>query len=385
MNLNDSIVSRFMENSGILPPPEEFGKIMEAFPEHVGLLMAFADSLFAKRKFNAAAGIYAKASRISIKSGLVLQAILAKQCEWKTSEPSQSELEAFHAAIGGTAKNSNPLNAFFAQMAFSEIFAFMNKLKRLRLSSGEVFINAGDEENAIFFVVSGILRRITGGKMEGQTEFKSDMISAIGANDWFGDIYPFEKHFYSPYKLEAATPVEVAEIEKSKLKNLCGQYPNIELLFRNLSDCKKSSTGKKILHTVRKARRYQIPTSVDLKIFHLGDRKELSSVKGITKDLSTAGACISLDENYLAGAVQVLVGRRIKAELVLPGDNLRITVLGTIVWAKNMLPTGKRGLEIGIEFDNLPSDTAELLRNYCQAGNGEQQLILSLWESLRKQ
>jgi hypothetical protein len=79
-----------------------------------------------------------------------------------------------------------------------------------------------------------------------------------------------------------------------------------------------------------------------------------------------------------------MVGRKVKIEMGLPSAAVKLHILGTIVWSKEVSHEGKTSTVVGIKFEEMTDPDRELLEDYCHGSDGEQNLIWSLWESLVK-
>ena len=107
-------------------------------------------------------------------------------------------------------------------------------------------------------------------------------------------------------------------------------------------------------------------------------------LNGFTDDISLGGACIILGATYQTGPSGDMVGRKVKIEMGLPSAAVKLHILGTIVWSKEVSDEGKTSTVVGIKFEEMTDPDRELLEEYCRGSDGEQNLIWSLWESLVK-
>ena len=66
----------------------------------------------------------------------------------------------------------------------------------------------------------------------------------------------------------------------------------------------------------------------------------------------------------------------------MPIESLKLNILGSIVWSKEISVEGKKTAIIGIQFKEMNDIDRELLKGYCNGSEAEQNLIWSLWNSL---
>ena len=202
----------------------------------------------------------------------------------------------------------------------------MIKSAQVRLPAGKMVKKSGDVESDIYFIVSGALNENTnlpleeGGKVQGISTV--DLI----ANDFFGDIYPFEEEKVSQSDVETITTVELAKISKPDMMELCRNYPNIEHLLNQLYQARSRSDKKEAFAKVRRAARHQLPTRVSMKIFHEKEDKSPLVVEGFADDVSLSGACVVLGERYWMGPSNDLVGKNVKLQIILANTAVTLNI-----------------------------------------------------------
>ena len=172
-------------------------------------------------------------------------------------------------------------------------------------------------------------------------------------------------------------------IERSDLIRISRKHAAVEFLTMELCNLRSGTGGKKSLQIVRTSRRYQLQTKVTLKIFPDNTSESALVINGFTEDVSQGGTCIRLGEAYWAGSSS-LVGKTVKLLINVPKLSTGIDVLGTIAWRREVEQHGRKTTLIGIQFREMTGDNFNFLKKHCYVGDGEQDMIYSLWESYVK-
>ncbi len=377
----DRMVNRIIDGSVTIDSVTKFEDLLKVFQNDPELHRVYADFLKKKKSLNAA-DAYESAAKLFIASGMTLQAIVSKIHEWQIFKPSQQEGQAFYTALHEGRHNDRAVQRFFAGMTYPETIAFINKLMPRNFPAGVMVKKFGDEENTLYFVVSGALeetdyhRSETGGRI--QKKSTKDLVE----NDFFGEIYPFEEENVSQSDIKTITRVELAKISKSSLMNVCRKNPDLKLLVGNLYERRLGFVEKEYTRTVRKTARHQLPTQVNLKIFQDETGKVPLDAAGFTEDLSLGGARVVLGAKYETGHVDNLIGKNVKIKIGLPIASDKLSILGTIVWSKEVYIEGKTTSVVGIQFKEMTDTDRRVLKDYHYGSEGEQNLIWSLWGSL---
>ena len=104
------IVDGFIQIESI----EEFDSILKLFPDDPELQRVYSDLLLKRKMPEAAAKSYAKAAKLFIDSGMMVQAIVAKIMQWKISQPSDlNEARHFFSVLKKGSHQQTPANSFF--------------------------------------------------------------------------------------------------------------------------------------------------------------------------------------------------------------------------------------------------------------------------------
>lgn len=386
MELGDhnSIAKRIIEGTLTFDSVEDFETTLAIFPKNPGVHRAYGDMLAGLKSTDGAVTAYQKACRLYIDQGMMLQAMVAKILEWRLARPSREEARRFHGDLSGIATEDSPLKAFITAMTYAEMIAFMMKVVRVRLPAQKQVKTYGDLEDSLYFVVSGLLKE-TYRSTPGQDGRKTAAQTVdLTENDVFGDIFPLEETRQSDTAVETMRPSEVVKISTQHLNALCKDFPNMETLIKTLSEESQQARHHPTTSTIRKATRHQLPTKASLKVFSKGGKATPLVLDGFTEDISLGGTCFVLGDAYRVGPPAELVGEKVKLQVSLPKAGGDLTILGTIVWGKEVPGEDGTGIALGLQFHEMDDPSKTKLQEYCSGSDGEQNLILSLWESYIK-
>ncbi len=378
----NSLVSRIKDGSVTIDSVKKFEDLLKVLPNDPGLHRVYADLLKKKKSLNAAADAYGRAAELFIASGMTLQAIVSKIFEWQIFKPSRQEGQAFYSALREKSQKDRAVQRFLTGMTYPEMIAFIVELMPRYFPAGGMVKKFGDEENALYFVVSGALEETDHHRLEAGGKIQKKSTKDLVENDFFGEIYPFEEENVSQADIKTITRVVLAKISKSSLMNVCRKNPNVKLLVGNLYKTRSESVEKEFARMVRKTARHRLPTQVNLKIFQGETGKVPLEVDGFTEDMSLGGARVALGATYETGHADNLTGKNVKIKIGLPIASDRLSILGTIVWSKEVYLEGKTTAVVGIQFKEMTDADRRLLDDYHYGSEGEQNLIWSLWDSL---
>jgi hypothetical protein len=379
---HSSLVGRIIDGSITIDSVTKFEELLKVFPNDPGLLRFYADLLKKEKSLYAAAAAYGLAAKLFIESGSSLQAIVSKIFEWRILKPSQKEGRAFYSALGEGRHKDRPVQRFFAEMTYPVMIAFIIELMPRYFPSGSMVKKFGDEENTLYFVVSGALKETDYHRLETGGRIQKKSTKDLVENDFFGEIYPFEEEGVSQSDIKTITRVELAKISKSSLMNVCRKNPDVKLLVGHLYRSRSEFVEKELKRTVRKTVRHKLPTQMHLKIFQDEPGKVPLNVSGFSEDMSLGGARVVLGAKYETGHADNLTGKNVKIKIDLPTSSDSLSILGAIVWSQEVYLEGKKTAVVGIQFKEMTDTDRRLLDGYHYGSDGEQNLIWSLWDSL---
>ena len=380
----NDIINGIITGSMKIDSIEEFKEILGTSPDNPALLKIYADLLVQKKIFDEAAGNYRKASTLFTESGMILKAMASRIQEWNLIKSSGRECRSIYFALREIKSEETPVYDFFARMTYPELVIIMEESEIIHLPAGAIVIKPGDERNDIYFVVSGALSEKPDHFSERSESGDDKSIGRLVENQFFGDIYPYDEERLSHAAIETLTEVDLIKLAKSDVIWICRKYPNVEFLIMELCDTRSESGGKKSSRIIRATERYQLQTKVTLKIFPDEDNQNPLILNGFTDDMSLGGACIRLGEKYWTGYSIDMVGKNVEILINIPKVSADLNVLGKIVWKREISYEGRKTVLIGVEFRELTGKDLEFLKKHSYIGEGEEEMIYSLWESFVK-
>ena len=378
----NSIVNRITDGSVTIDSVKDFKNLLKAFPDDPWLHRFFADLLEREKSFYAAADAYGIAAELFIEADMIMQAIVSKILEWQILGLSYQEGQYFYSSLRETRSKNTGMQQFFIKMTYSELIAFMSMLVVRYFPEGSMMKKFGDEENNLYFVVSGTVEKTIYHRLEKAGKVQKKSSKNLMENDFFGKIYPFEKEKISLSTVETITRVEFAKISKPRLMKICRKYPNVKRLIHDLYQSRSESDEERFSYSVRKSVRHQLPTQVNIKIFSDEPDKAPLDVSGFTENISLGGASVILDANYKTAHFGSLVGKQVHIQIYLAIAFVNLSILGTAVWSKEISLEGKKSAMLGIQFEEMTDKDRRLLQGYHYGYEIEQDRIWSLWDSL---
>ena len=377
---NQHYGERVMEGSLTLDSAEAFEALLGKVPDDRFLVRAYADFLAGQESFAQAAQYYRKAAELFGAAGMVLYAVSAKVMEWKLTKPSRRECRHLYAAIREI-RSEKPLNDFFCHMTYSELAAVLSRLDFIRLPAGAAIKNAGDPEDYLYFIVSGMVAETLSQQAGEETPIRREYASQSAEANYFGDIYPFDDQQVSASRFEAVGACELLKVSRAQLMDLCEEYPNVKILLIRLTKAQRLYAQKEGARKFRKSARFHLQTQVDMKIFGSDPNRGPLVLKGSVQDISLGGACISLGEKYLTGPPTEIIGKSVKVMISVPRVEVGLHLLGTIAWCREVVREGKTIVIAGIQFRDMTNADLAFLKKHCYVGEEAQDFISYLWES----
>lgn len=376
---HSDVVSSILDGSRTIDGLEEFKEIFGTDPENPSLLRVYGDFLVRDKMFDEGARAYKKSADLFMKSEAIIQAILSKILQWSVIKVSERECRSIYRTLRDIKSEEIPALHFFARMTYSELIAVIGELEQVQSSAGQVLRELKDPELGIFFIASGHLSEDV--NHHSSTEKLEQSATTLTENMFFGDIYPFEEEKLSLSRVETITNVRLLRFSKPDIISVCRNYPNIRFLIMELCQTRSGSDSQRYSYLVRAATRYQLQTKVILKIFPDKENESPVVLKCILDDVSKSGACINLGEKYWTGLSADLVGKRAKMLISIPKPSLSFEVTGNIMWKKEVPHDETTHILVGFQFIQMSEDDFNFLKKYCYVGDGEQDMIYSLWES----
>ena len=376
------IVSRIVDGSVSVDTIAELNNLLKAFPNDPWLQRIFADLLKRDKSFYAAADAYGAAAGLFIKKDMLLQAIVSKILEWKILKPSVREALAFYSSLHERKSKNTGVRDFFIKMTYPEMMAIMEILELRHFPAGNTLKRFGEEENDLYFVVSGTLEEAIYHRTQKEGKLQKKSTKTLVENDFFGEIYPFNEEKESQSSVETITRVEFAKCSKSGLMAICRKYPNIKRIINTLYQGRSTSDPPHVPGILRETVRHRLPTQVNIKIYSDTPDKAPLNFNGFTENISLGGACIILGGNYKTGYFDTLVGKKVKIQIYLAVAFVSLSILGTVVWSTGVSLEGRKTVALGIQFSGMTDADRRLLNSFHYGSEIEQDMIWSLWDSM---
>jgi CRP-like cAMP-binding protein len=377
-----TIVSRIIDGSVSIDSVSELKNLLKAFPNDPWLHRFYADLLKRNKSFYPAVDAYGISAWLFIQAGMTLQAIVSKILQWRILKPSISEALAFYSSLREIKSKDTVVHNFFIKMTYPEMVAFMEMLEFRHFPAGSMLKRFGDEENDLYFVVSGSLEETIYYRINKGGKVQRKSTRTLVENDFWGEIYPFDEEKVSQSNIETITRVEFVKCSKSKLMAVCRKYPNVMLLVSDMYQSRSASDKIYLPSVVRETVRHQLPTHVNIQIYSDEPDKAPLNLNGFAKNISLSGACIILGSNYETGYFDTLAGKKVKIQIYLAIAFVSLSILGTVVWSTGVSLEGKKTEAVGIQFIEMTATDRRLLQSFQYGSKIEQDMIWSLWDSL---
>jgi CRP-like cAMP-binding protein len=352
-----SIPDHIIDGSIVIDSVEAFKSILKQYPQNASLLKAYSDFLSKKKLFDLAAKSYGEASNLFIKEGKILQAIVSKKLEWRIKPAGQKKTRLFLNALKTGKSKGIPLKDFFRRLNYAEMLAFISSLVHARLPAGSIIKKKGDDEDNLYFIVSGTIKDSLYPSIDEKVQIHRPPNIYLNENEFFGDIYPFNEDLKCKSDIETLTKVELIKLSKPKLIQLCKKFSNLELGVLDLCRIRMQSDKPGFSKQLRKEQRYDVPIDVNLELPPRAASDTPVLVEGFSSDISIGGICAILDSSQ--ADIDALVeafengSNSEKVWVGFPAENMHIKVLGRIAWSHAVTLNGEKTLVLGIQFEEM--------------------------------
>jgi CRP-like cAMP-binding protein len=348
-----SIAKHIVDGSITIDSVKEFRSILRIFPNDPDLHRVFADLLAHKKTIGTAIESYRKAATLYIESGMMLQAVVCKLLEWRLNKPSRQKARRFYQALNGGKYHETSLNVFFNRLSFPEFAALINQMKRVQVTAGKTIKKMGEPEKFLYLIAAGNLKATALHPLaEDQAEPEKSTVY-LTANDFFGDIYPFDSDNISQSYFETTSPAELIKISRTTLERICKKFPNIELGIIDLLKARSDVDQEEILRKVRQTDRQIMPIKIEMQIYPGKSGDHPIVVDGYTRDVSIGGMCIVLDAEYAHVPSMYQNFKNSRIQISITSEAMSISVLGKIVWSKDFSVDGEKTVALGIQYQNM--------------------------------
>jgi CRP-like cAMP-binding protein len=363
--IDKSTVEHIVDGSIVINSIELMLEILKKFPAKPDLVRIYADLLLKNRMFEAAAKAYSRAAKLYLETGKILPAIVSKISQWQVEMPSDQNVQSFLAELNNSDNETLPLGHFFSKLSIQELKAFCSLFENMRLPSGHVVKQIGDPEDQLFFIVSGQLKDSIYLTLQNQRKVYRKPTMILAENDFFGEIYPFNKEHRSLSYVETLEPVELVRIPKEKLMRICRKYPNIELGIIDLLSIRSLNDSAEPSEKIRNETRHKFTLRLQLEIYPEHSPDRAIHLEGDSEDISIGGMSIIIDptaaadSNAVSSLEKSIPNAKINVSVVT--HTLLLKISGRIIWRREVVSNGAKTFAIGMQFDEMSPKIRGLL------------------------
>jgi CRP-like cAMP-binding protein len=339
--------------------------ILKKFPAEPNLVRIYADLLLKNKMPEAAVKAYNRAAKLYLDSGKILPAIVAKISQWHIEMPSDQHVQSFLTELNRNNNKTLPLGHFFSKLSIQELKALCSLFENIRVPSGHVVKQIGDTEDHLFFIVSGQLKDSIYLTLQNQGKVFRKPTLVLAENNFFGDIYPFNKEHRSQSYIETLEPVELVRIPKEKLMRICRKYPNIELGIIDLLSVRSLTNSDEPSDMLRQESRHKFILSLQLEIYPEHSPDQAIHLEGDSEDISIGGMSIIIDSTSVGDSTPIsdldktIPNAKINVSVVT--HTLLLKISGKIVWSREIVQNGAKTSAIGMQFDEMSPKIRGLL------------------------
>ena len=364
-----SIAAQIIDGSIKIDSAAEFENVLQIFPTDSALLRAYGDLQITKNNPAVAADSFGKSARLFIEAGMVLQSIVSKSLQWKINPPTDpGEIRQFFASTKIAGLQETPVNAFFSRIEYQALVGILFPLVKIRLPAGRIVKKAGDEENHLYFIVSGALRATSYQPLEANSEtvYKKAAFH-LSENDFFGAVYPFEEKQLSKSYVETITQTELIKIPKINLMKVCVKHPEVEEALIELFGSQSGIEEKEDFQIDRMGERQKIPIKVHLQIHPQSNKEQPLSLSGHTKDISISGICVVLNSEYRSIPDFEKCVKDVGVQISLPSEELSLNVKGTVIWSRQINMDNETTVALGMRFQEMSPKARGMLLGFANS------------------
>lgn len=363
--IDRNTVEHIVDGSIVINSIELMLEILKKFPNDPELVRIYADLLLKNKMHDAAAKAYNRTAILFLDSDKMLPAIVAKISQWHIEMPSDQNVKAFLIELDSNNNKKLPIGHFLSKLTIHELKALCSLFENIRLPAKQVVKEIGDTEDHLFFIVSGKLKDSIYLTLQNQKKVFRKPTVELSENDFFGDIYPFNKEQRSQSYIETLEPTELVRIPKEKLMRICRKYPNIELGIIDLLSIRSMSDQEGSQETIRKETRHKFSLMLELEIYPEHSPDEAIYLEGESEDISIGGMSIVIDSNKLNEPWNIsslnASASNAKIHVSVVTHTLLLKISGKVAWRRETTHNGTRALALGMQFDEMSPKIRGLL------------------------
>jgi CRP-like cAMP-binding protein len=365
IKIDKNTVEHIIDGSIVINSIDLMLAVIKKFPAEPDLVRIYAGLLTKNKMPDAAAKAYNRAAKQYLNNGKILPAMVSKISQWHIEMPSDQNVQSFLSELNSNNNKTLPLGHFFSKLSIQELKALCSLFENIRLPSGQVVKEIGDPEDHLFFVVSGRLKDSIYLTLQNQRKIFRKPTLTLAENDFFGDIYPFNKEQRSQSYIETLEPVELVRIPKEKLMRIGRKYPNIELGIIDLLSIRALTDEGAPSDEIRRQTRQKFALKLQLEIFPEHSPDGALLIEGDSEDISIGGMSIIIDSTEVANNSGVsplnktVTNAKINVSVIT--HTLLLKISGKIVWSREVAHGGVKTLAIGMQFDEMSPKIRGLL------------------------
>jgi CRP-like cAMP-binding protein len=329
---------------------DECNQLLAKYPDNPYVTRVLADFLKKERSFVKASNRYLEAYELFMAENETLQALAALLEQWEIVTPAPLDYRRLHSRLRRKNSHNSAISECFATMSYPELRATISRLEKIRVKAEEIVRQAGEPEDALYFVISGELVK----SLVETEEESAGGVKFLKANDHFGDDHSFEKKGKAIYQVTAASDAELLKISKDDFRILCGEHPELRVGIKKLIKYQQLSEEDKPEKFFRKTSRRHLTIPLGLDIFDRLPGRSPLAAKGFSSDISLGGACIIVDPKYRDIPGEDILDREIRLRIGLPDESIAVSIMGRISWFKETEIKGKQTCAIGVQFMETP-------------------------------
>jgi len=365
LKFDKNTVEHIIDGAIVINSVELMLNILKKFPAEPNLVRIYADLLLKNKMPEAAVKAYNRAAKLYLDSGKILPAIVSKISQWHIEMPSDQHVQTFLTELNRNNNETLPLGHFFSKLSIQELKALCSLFENIRVPSGHVVKQIGDTEDHLFFIVSGQLKDSIYLTLQNQGKVFRKPTLVLAENDFFGDIYPFNKEHRSQSYIETLEPVELVRIPKEKLMRICRKYPNIELGIIDLLSIRSLTNSDESSDMIRQQTRHKFILSLQLEVYPEHSPDQAIHLEGESEDISIGGMSIIIDSTSVGDSTPIsdldktIPNAKINVSVVT--HTLLLKISGKIVWSREIVQNGAKTSAIGMQFDEMSPKIRGLL------------------------
>ena len=363
--IDRNTVEHIIDGSIVINSIDLMLDILKKYPAEPHLVRIYADLIFKYKMHEAAAKAYNRAAILFLNSGKMLPAIVAKISQWHIEMPSDQHVKSFLSELNNNHHRDLPIGHFFSKLSIQELKALCSLFENIRLPGGQVVKEIGDTEEHLFFIVSGQLKDSIYLTLQNNRKIFRKPTLTLSENDFFGDIYPFNKEQRSQSYIETLEPTELVRIPKEKLMRICRKYPNIELGIIDLICIRSINDKEAAVDEIRRETRYKFTLRLELEIYPEDDPDQAIYLEGDSEDISIGGMSIAIEPtnirepHTISSLEKTISTSRINVSVVT--QTLLLKISGKIAWHREVVHKGSKTLALGMQFDEMSPKIRGLL------------------------